>query len=56
MCLPATGEHLGYNNAKAKGQIKRLAPNATLEFEMEAGWLDKDACESVKKKIKDILA
>lgn len=55
MCLPATGEHLGYNNAKEKGQIKVLAPNATLEFEMEAGWLDADACESVKKKIKDIL-
>ncbi len=55
MCLPATGEHLGYKNAKDKGQIKILPPNATLEFEMEAGWLDKEECESVKKKIKEIL-
>lgn len=55
MCLPATGEHLGYANAKEKGQIKILPSNSTLEFEIEAGWLDKDECESVKKTINDIL-
>ncbi|MBE6646007.1 MAG: DUF4432 family protein [Ruminococcaceae bacterium] len=55
MCLPATGEHLGYENAKAKGQIKVLAPNSTLEFEIEAGWLDKEECESVKNTINGIL-
>ena len=55
MCLPATGEHLGYKNAKEKGQIKILPPNSTLEFEIEAGWLDKNECESVKKTIKEIL-
>ena len=55
MCLPATGEHLGYKNANEKGQIKILPPNSTLEFEIEAGWLDKNECESVKKTIKEIL-
>ena len=56
MCLPATGEHLGYENAKAKGQLKILPPNSTLEFEIEAGWLDKAECESVKAKINNILS
>ena len=55
MCLPATGEHLGYENAKAKGQLKILPPNSTLEFEIEAGWLDKADCESLKAKIENIL-
>ncbi len=52
MCLPATGEHLGYAHAKANGQIKTLAPNATLDFKIEAGWLDREAADKVKEKIK----
>lgn len=55
VCLPCTGEHLGYANAKEKGQIKILPPNATLRFTMEAGWLDKCDAEAVKKNIADIL-
>ncbi len=52
--LPATGEHLGYENAKAKGQIKLLGANETLNFYMEAGWLDKNDADKVKEKIEKI--
>ncbi|MBE6645472.1 MAG: DUF4432 family protein [Ruminococcaceae bacterium] len=55
MCLPATGEHLGYKNAKDKGQIKILPPNSELVFEIEAGWLDKPCAEEVKSRIAKIL-
>lgn len=54
MVLPATGEHLGYANAKEKGQIKVLAPNEKLSFYMEAGYLDKDNADKVKTKIEEI--
>lgn len=52
--LPATGEHLGYQNAVDKGQIKILGANETLNFYMEAGWLDKDKADKVKEKIEEI--
>ena len=52
--LPATGEHLGYENAKAKGQIKLLGANETLNFYMEEGWLDKNDADKVKAKIEKI--
>jgi hypothetical protein len=55
VCLPSTGEHLGYQNAKEKGQIKELAPNSTLEFSIEAGWLDAPDAEKMKEKIVKIL-
>jgi hypothetical protein len=56
MCLPATGEHLGYRNAREKGQIKTLAPNATLEFRIEAGWLDKADAAKITEKIKRTIS
>ena len=54
MCLPATGEHLGYANAREKEQIKLLAPDSTLSFTIEAGWLDPEEAEKMKKKIEKI--
>lgn len=55
MVLPATAEHIGYANAKEKGQLKVLAPNETLSFYMEAGYLDKPCADKVKEKIENIL-
>lgn len=54
MVLPATGEHLGYANAKEKGQIKILGPNEKLEFFIEAGYIDKKCADKVKEKIEKI--
>lgn len=54
MVLPSTGEHLGYANAREKGQIKILAPNDTLNFYMEAGWAEKDFADNVKSKIEKL--
>lgn len=51
MVLPATCEHLGYQYAKENGQMKYLAPKETLSFTMEAGWIDMDQVQQVKKKI-----
>lgn len=56
MVLPATAEHLGYNNAKEKGQLKVLAPNEKLSFYMETGYLDKPCADKVKEKIESILS
>ena len=55
MVLPATGEHLGYANAKEKGQIQILEPNGKISFLIEAGYLEKEEAEAVKNKIYDIL-
>ena len=55
MVLPATGEHLGYNNAKEKGQIKVLGANETLNFYMEAGYVEKEESEKLKSKIEKII-
>ncbi len=52
MVLPATAEHLGYDNAKNNGQLKVLDANETLEFYMEAGYICKSDAEKVKEKIK----
>ena len=51
MVLPATGEHLGYENAKAKGQIKQVAPNSTICFCIEAGYIEKNEADALKDKI-----
>jgi len=51
MVLPATAEHLGYENAKNKGQLKVLDSNETLEFYVEAGYIGKEEAEKVKEKI-----
>lgn len=55
MVLPATAEHTGYENAKNSGQLKILQPNQSVEFYMEAGYLDKDDADKIKEKIKKIL-
>ena len=52
--LPATGEHLGYQNAVEKGQIRVLGANETLNFYMEAGWLEKTCADKVKEQIEII--
>lgn len=51
MVLPATCEHLGYEYAKANGQMKYLAGKETLEFDFEAGWIAPDKVEEIKAKI-----
>jgi len=51
MVLPATAEHTGYENAKNSGQLKVLGANETLEFYIEAGYLDKSVADEVKEKI-----
>ncbi len=55
MVLPATGEHLGYANAKEKGQIQTLEPNGKLSFVIEAGFISDDEASMIKAKIADIL-
>lgn len=55
MVLPATAEHIGYENAKATGQLKVLGANEKLSFYMEAGYIDKAEADAVKAKIADIL-
>ena len=55
MVLPATGEHLGYANAKEKGQLKVLEPNGKITFTMEAGYIGVDEAKAVKAKIENIV-
>lgn len=52
MILPATSEHLGYEDSKKKGYLKYLAPMEKLDFYIETGYLDE---KEAKEKIKDIL-
>ena len=54
MVLPATAEHIGYENAKNNGQLKVLDANETLEFYMEAGYINKTDADTVKEKIKSM--
>lgn len=51
MVLPATSEHLGYNNAKQKGQVKILPPHGRIHFYIEAGYLEKERANLIKEKI-----
>ena len=55
MVLPATGEHLGYANAREKGQIQILEPDGKISFLIEVGYLKKDEADFVKNKICDII-
>ncbi len=55
MVLPATGEHLGYANAKAKGQIKMLAPYSSVEFYMEVGFITDAEAKTVEAKINKLI-
>lgn len=54
MVLPATGEHLGYQNTKRRGEIKLLPPNGKVCFMIEAGYLEKARADEMKKKIEMI--
>ena len=54
MVLPATAEHLGYMNAKRKGQIKVLEPNEKLVFCIEAGYIDSKKALDIENKIEAI--
>lgn len=54
MVLPATAEHLGYQNAKRKGQLKYLKPMEKLTFKIEAGYLDSARANQVKEKIEKL--
>lgn len=54
MVLPATAEHLGYMNAKRKGQIKVLKPNEKLVFCIEAGYIDGKKAVDIENKIETI--
>ncbi len=51
MVLPATAEHIGYENAKNNNQLKVLEANETLEFYIEAGYINKTDADVVKSKI-----
>lgn len=51
MILPATAEHIGYEYAKNNGQLKVLAANETLEFYIEAGYINKNEADRIKEKI-----
>lgn len=56
MVLPATAEHVGYYNAKEKGQLKIIEANKTLGFTFYTGYVEKEEATKVKEKIKAILA
>lgn len=55
MVLPATAEHIGYEHAKATGQLKVLGPNEVLKFYMEAGFIEKEKADEYKDKIKKMI-
>ena len=55
MVLPATAEHLGYNNAKRLGQIKVLAPRETVSFYIETGYLEEADAKAMIQRIDGIL-
>ena len=55
MVLPATAEHIGYENAKKNNQLKVLGANETLEFYIEAGYINKNDAGIVKQKIDSII-
>jgi hypothetical protein len=55
LLLPATAEPDGYRAEKTKGNIKILAPRATMRFALEAGLLVPDAAKSMEASIKKIL-
>ena len=55
MVLPATAEHIGYENAKATGQLKIIDADSSVKFTMEAGYISPEEADKVKAKISDIL-
>ncbi len=55
MVLPATSEHLGYKDSKAKGYMKYLAGFSSLNFYMEVGFITDDEAKEVEKKINSLI-
>ena len=55
MVLPATAEHIGYENAKNNGQLKVIEANGKVEFYMEAGYIGRECADKVKEKIEKIM-
>ena len=53
--LPATTDYLNYAGAKQNGKLKIIDGNSSLEFYMEAGWLEPDEAVLVKQKIEEIV-
>ena len=54
MILPATAEPNGYNYAKEHGQLKILGGKESIEFDMEAGYLDAERAQEMKEKIEQM--
>ncbi len=55
MILPATSEHLGYYDSKARGFVKELGGYESLEFYMEVGFIDDAEAKEVEKKINSLI-
>lgn len=55
MVLPATSEHLGYNDSKRKGYIKTLGGREKITFRIDAGYLEENEAKVMAEKIKNIL-
>ncbi len=55
MVLPATAEHLGYEYAKANGQIKEISANSKISFGLKLGLLKPDEATKLVEKIDGIL-
>jgi hypothetical protein len=54
--LPATAEPEGYTAEKSKGNVRTLAPGATVKWELAAGLLDPAAAAEMEARIGRILA
>lgn len=55
MLLPATAEHNGYLDCKAKGYIRHLPPRGAVRFDFEAGLLCPESAQKVADKIESML-
>ena len=55
MLLPATAEHNGYLDCKAKGYIRHLPARGTVRFDFEAGLLCPESAQKVADKIESML-
>ena len=55
MILPATSEHLGYYDSKARGFVKELGAYESLEFYMEVGFIDDAEAKKVEEKVNALI-
>lgn len=55
MLLPATAEHNGYLDCKAKGYVRYLPAKDSVRFDFEAGLLCPECAQKVADKIEDML-